>query len=257
MDTRIFVSYASEDKAPAGAVVAFLEAAGFDTWFDKKDLLPGQDWRRVIKLEIAQARLLVLCLSSNSVQKTGFVQEEMNLALEQARMRPPSQVYIMPVRIDGCEIPEQFERWQCLDLREENASKKLLDAIQHATGDGARAPASDHQALADAIAHHNQPHSANETQGSPLSDLAQNLLSLIEKEPNTEERGVVEILREIEPGITMFFPRLQYSGNPLSMKSRRFRTATEELIARDILYPPEPNPSRNTRTFEYRQSETN
>jgi hypothetical protein len=58
--------------------------------------------------------------------------------------------------------------------------------------------------------------------------------------------------KQIEPGTVHFFPRIQYSGNPRSMKSRLFREATEQLVASNHLYPPEDNPEHNTKTYEYR-----
>jgi len=257
MDTRIFVSYAREDQAPAGSLVSFLRAAGFDIWFDKDSLHAGQDWRTVIEQEIARARLLVLCLSKNSVDKTGFVQKEMRLALQQAELRPDSQVYIMPISLDGCPVPHALERWHALDLREPDASYRLLKAIGHATGDGARVPSSDHDALTFAIAKYNRFPSSLRSTSSPRSSnptvgpAAQELLALIEQEPDSEKRGIVEILKEIEPGITHFFPRIQYSGSPLAIKTRLFRQAVEELVSIQRLYPPERNPSTNTRTYEY------
>jgi hypothetical protein len=139
-----------------------------------------------------------------------------------------------------------------LDLRGEKASVKLLEAIQSATGDGARAPNSEHRALTDAIAHYNQGPSEKDITTPSLSDAAQELRQLIEKETNLEDRGIVHILTEIEPGMTMFFPRIQYSGSPLRMKSRLFRQAIEELVAGGFLCPPEVNPSTNTQTFECR-----
>ena len=102
MDTRIFVSYAREDQAPATSLVSFLRAAGFDIWFDKDSLLAGQDWKMVIEQEIVRARLLIICLSKISVDKTGFVQKEMRLALQHAELRPASQVYIIPVSLNTC-----------------------------------------------------------------------------------------------------------------------------------------------------------
>ena len=41
----IFISYARPDLAPACAIVAVLKDAGFSTWFDKDNLLGGQDWK--------------------------------------------------------------------------------------------------------------------------------------------------------------------------------------------------------------------
>jgi TIR domain len=124
MNARIFVSYAREDQVPAGALVSFLRAAGFDVWFDKDSLHAGQDWRTVIDQEIAHARLLIICLSRSSVGKTGFVQKEMRLALQQAELRPSSQVYIIPVSLDGCTVPSALERLHVLDLGAPDASRR-------------------------------------------------------------------------------------------------------------------------------------
>ena len=98
MSTRVFVSYARPDVQIVGQVVRFLQSAGFDTWFDLHDLLPGRDWRLVIEREITRARLLILCLSSRSVDRTGFFQKELRLALEQAEMRPRDEVFIIPIQ---------------------------------------------------------------------------------------------------------------------------------------------------------------
>jgi len=251
MDTRIFVSYAREDQAPAVSLVSFLRAAGFDIWFDKDSLHAGQDWRTVIEQQIARARLLIICLSRNSVDKTGFVQKEMRLALEQAELRPASQVYIIPVVLDGCTVPHALERWHVLDLRESGATTRLLEAIQDATGEGARAPRSDHDALTAAISTYNSPPSSPKPSGPALGPVAQEIFDLIEQEPDSEKRGIVQILKEIEPGITRFFPRIQYAGSPMSMKTRLFRQAVDELVSVRRLFPPERNPSTNTQTYEY------
>jgi len=154
MDTRIFVSYAREDQVPAEALVSFLRAAGFDVWFDKDNLYAGQDWKVVIEQEIARARLLIICLSQNSIDKTGFVQKEMRLALQQAELRPSSQVYIIPVNLDGCPVPAALERLHVLDLDVPDASHRLLEAIRNATGDGARAPRDAHDALTTTVSNY-------------------------------------------------------------------------------------------------------
>jgi hypothetical protein len=77
------------------------------------------------------------------------------------------------------------------------------------------------------------------------------MLKLIEQEPDSEKRGIVEILQESEPGITRFFPRIQYAGTSVGMKTRLFRQAVGELVSAERIFPPEYNPSTNTRTYEY------
>ena len=133
MVTRIFVSYAREDQLAVGGLVHFLRAAGYDVWFDKDRLHAGQDWKLVIESEIARADLLIICLSPHSVNKTGFVQKEMRLALEQMELRPASQVYIIPVSLGECEIPKALDRWHVLALEEPDARQRLLLAINNAT----------------------------------------------------------------------------------------------------------------------------
>ena len=86
-----------------------------------------------------------------------------------------------------------------------------------------------------------------------LSTSAKEFLRLIEEESDPDSRGIVEILQEVEPGQTCFFPKIQYSGNPSSMKTRLFRDHIAQLIAHNHLFPPEHNPSTDTRTYEYRK----
>jgi len=74
---------------------------------------------------------------------------------------------------------------------------------------------------------------------------------MIEQEPDPEKRGIVEIIEEVEPGITHFFPRIEYGGPTSGIKKRLFRAAITELVSAQRLLPPEFNPSTNTQTYEY------
>ena len=161
MDTRIFVSYARPDVRIVGQLVRFLQVgAGFDTWFDLHKLLPGNDWRFVIKQEIANARLIILCLSSKSVDRTGFFQKELRLALEQAELRPQGEMFIMPVRLNRCPLPPCIAHLHVLDMFGDEATCRLLDAIRAATGDGARATNEEHARLTKGIRDYNTKNAA-------------------------------------------------------------------------------------------------
>ena len=62
--------------------------------------------------------------------------------------------------------------------------------------------------------------------GPALGPAAQEMLELIDREPDSEKRGIVEILQEVEPDITRFFLRIQYAGfSTVGMKTRLFRQA--------------------------------
>jgi hypothetical protein len=111
----------------------------------------------------------------------------------------------------------------------------------------------EHDALASAISSYNRPPSGPLSSEPALGPGAQEILELMEQEPDSEKRGIVEILHEVEPGMTRFFPRIQYAGTlNMGMKTRLFRQAVGELASAERIFPPEHNPSTNTCTYEYR-----
>jgi cold shock CspA family protein len=103
MRTQVFISYAKEDSEFAVKLNNDLTKAGVNTWFDKIDLIPGQNWELKIAKAIKESRYFIAILSSLSVQKKGFVQKEIRQAIRVAQEYPPHETYIIPCRIDNCE----------------------------------------------------------------------------------------------------------------------------------------------------------
>jgi TIR domain-containing protein len=104
-ETTIFISYAREDFDAAKKLSEDLKRAGLTPWLDKKSLVPGQNWRASINNAIKKSRYFVPLLSSNSVGKRGFVQKEFKHSLDVLDEVPESQIFIIPARLDDCEIP--------------------------------------------------------------------------------------------------------------------------------------------------------
>jgi hypothetical protein len=106
----------------------------------------------VIRERIADARVFLVCLSSRAVDRSGFFHQEMGYALEEAGRMPRGRVYIVPVRIDECEIPFDLRDRHVIDLCEHDGSADLLRAIASALDDvGVRATRAAHQAFAQAV----------------------------------------------------------------------------------------------------------
>jgi tetratricopeptide (TPR) repeat protein len=62
----VFVSYSSQDKPTADAIVASLEANGIRCWIAPRDILPGSDWSESIVEAMEQAGTMVLVFSAHS-----------------------------------------------------------------------------------------------------------------------------------------------------------------------------------------------
>jgi len=112
-----------------------LESAGIRVWRDTRDLWPGEDWRERIRSAItSNALVFIACFSRESVaRKRSYQNEELVLAVEEMRQRPPSVPWLIPVRLDDCDIPD-------LDI----GGGRRLSSIQHADlfGSGAKNGAS-------------------------------------------------------------------------------------------------------------------
>ena len=142
MAAKIFLAHAREDKAQVRKLYADLKARGFDLWLDEKDLRAGQIWKVEIPKAIREARLFLACLSSRSVGKIGYVQNEFRQALAAFGERPPGSIYLIPVRLDDCEVPDlqipdrgmSLQDIQWVDLWEEDGFDRLVSDLQHALG---------------------------------------------------------------------------------------------------------------------------
>nr|NIO69804.1 TIR domain-containing protein [Anaerolineae bacterium] len=127
---QIFLSYAREDEEKVGDLYQKLSAAGFKPWMDKKDILPGEQWKPCIQKAIRGSDFFLVCLSANSASKRGWVQREMKQALDLWQEKLDSDIYLIPVRLEDCEAPESLRDFQWVNLFEEDGWTRLVKAIQ-------------------------------------------------------------------------------------------------------------------------------
>lgn len=114
---RIFLGYAEEDLPQAEQLFEALQAAGLAPWLDRRKLLPGQNWPRAIEEAIETSDFFVACFSHLSVRKRGSFQSEIRYALDCAKRVPLDETFLIPVRLDDCNVPRRIRREiQYIDL---------------------------------------------------------------------------------------------------------------------------------------------
>jgi len=126
---QVFLSYAREDKGEVEKLYQKLSDAGFKPWIDKRDILPGENWKFSIQQAIQRSDFFLVCLSANSVNKRGFLQKEIRDALDIWQQMLDSDIYLIPVRLADCEVPESLRKFQWVDLFEDNGWTRLVKAI--------------------------------------------------------------------------------------------------------------------------------
>lgn len=132
-DGTVFLCHAKQDSQYARELYERLRDAGHLAWFDEQCLLPGQDWAVEIRDAVARAMALVVLVSRHSVNKIGFVQRELRLAMDAADERPPGTVFIVPLLLDDTELPPSLRKLHSLDMRKPDWFDWLLRSLRAAT----------------------------------------------------------------------------------------------------------------------------
>ncbi len=131
----IFLCHASEDKPTVRSLYHRLSFEGMRPWFDELDILPGQKWEPEISKAVRTSDVVVVCLSRASVAKTGYVQKEIKVALDVADEQPEDTIFIIPLRLEECKVPERLSKWQWVDYFTDTGHDKLLAALHRRAQD--------------------------------------------------------------------------------------------------------------------------
>jgi hypothetical protein len=127
---RIFISYAREDALAVEELSGKLKAEGFNTWVDRRDLLPGQAWGYAIEKAIEESDFFLVCLSRHSIGKRGLMQSEIRAAIQLTQSMLPGEIYLIPVRLELCEIPDPLKSFHAVDLFKSDGWTRLLQALR-------------------------------------------------------------------------------------------------------------------------------
>jgi len=127
---RIFLCHSSEDKPAVLNLYSRLYNDGFDPWLDEKKLLPGQEWEVEIPKAVKTSDVVIVCLSHKAINKSGYVQKEIKFALDKAEEQPEGTIFLIPLKLEECDVPERLQRWQWVNLFEEEGHERLMSSLR-------------------------------------------------------------------------------------------------------------------------------
>lgn len=130
---QIFLLYARQDEEAVHRLYQRLVKDGADVWLDREKLLPGQDWAHEILKAIYRSDVAIACLSKQFNQQGGYRHEELQIAVKKASSLPEGLSFLIPARLEMCDLPEPLSRWQCVDLFEAGGYQKLIKVLQEWT----------------------------------------------------------------------------------------------------------------------------
>jgi hypothetical protein len=103
---HFFISYAREDTALARGLAELLESEGFSVWWDSH-LRMGERYRDLIRKEISRSHHVIVLWSKHSITSE-WVRWEAKAAKDLNK--------ILPIQIDGCELPHGFKTIHTVQL---------------------------------------------------------------------------------------------------------------------------------------------
>jgi hypothetical protein len=132
---KVFLCHASQDKHIVRELYQRLNTEGWiDPWLDQEKLLPGQDWNLEIEKAVEAADAVIVCLSNTSVSKEGYIQRELKFVLDIALEKPEGTIFVVPLRLDDCELPRRLRSWQAVDYfpveQKDRSFEKLLQSLR-------------------------------------------------------------------------------------------------------------------------------
>lgn len=123
---NVFLSHSSNDKSVVRELYQQLNAKPWlNPWLDEENLYPGQDWNLEIEKSIKNTDVIIVCLSESSITKEGYFQKEIKAALYYSEYKPEGTIFIIPTRLEDCNPPTRFHKWQYMDYFGDNRDRAL------------------------------------------------------------------------------------------------------------------------------------
>jgi TIR domain len=127
---KVFLCHSSTDKPAVRRLYDTLRAVNMRPWLDERDIRPGQDWDLEIRHAIRASDIILVCLSEGVATKKGYIQKEIRNVLDVADEQPEGTIFLIPVLLEPCEVPDRLNRWQWVKLFEEAGYRQLISTLQ-------------------------------------------------------------------------------------------------------------------------------
>ena len=129
----VFICHAKADETHAQWLFQEFIKAGFSPFLDKESIEIAANWDREIEKTIKNTDFFIV-LKSRALEHrpVGYVNKEIMLALERQKYFSPESPFIIPVKMEDCELEWDVELgiWQDADLTNKANISKLISAIR-------------------------------------------------------------------------------------------------------------------------------
>lgn len=130
---KVYLSYASEDRRAVQEIARRLRENQINAWFDRDELAGGDRWDSRMRQTITEdVDYVVIVQSPNLLAKdVGYVNREINLALDRQREYRAPRRFVVPVVIGGPDnLLDELRHVQSVDVDEPSGVDEVVKAIR-------------------------------------------------------------------------------------------------------------------------------
>jgi CheY-like chemotaxis protein len=126
----VFLCHSSVDKPVVRELYFKLSRSFVDPWFDEQKLVGGQHWEYEIRKAVKESDIVMACLSKRSVTSSGYLHKEIRYALDAADEKPEGTIFIIPLLLEPCDVPERLRQWHWIDYTREDAWDRVMQSLR-------------------------------------------------------------------------------------------------------------------------------
>ncbi|WP_026310847.1 toll/interleukin-1 receptor domain-containing protein [Parafrankia elaeagni] len=129
----VFLAHDGEEQSKVRALAELLTAAGFTPWVGSEMVTGGSRRDLVVRRAVLDCDFFVPCLSARVLGRPSQLHREIRIALDRADELPDHVVFIVPARLDECDLPADLQEYQWVDLFAAGGIDQLLRALRAST----------------------------------------------------------------------------------------------------------------------------
>lgn len=128
---KVFISHSRRDETLVSRIVSYLEQAGFDVWYEEREVLPGDNPGEKIDQGLRESDAMVVLLTANALRQFSVIRPYIEYALTQVRF----EGRLIPVlaghaeEFRGWSIPWIFDHLPIITLEENGRIDEDLGQI--------------------------------------------------------------------------------------------------------------------------------
>jgi formylglycine-generating enzyme required for sulfatase activity len=128
---RIYCSHSMDDRKQVDDLYRRLVDENFAPWIDRYEISSALEWEDKALTALRKSEFFLCLISQTTTRRSsGFYRQELRTALDLCAGARRNDRFLIPVRLEECELPAEIADRQAINLYESDGFDRLLEALR-------------------------------------------------------------------------------------------------------------------------------